>query len=161
MIEDVTVKRAPGFRVVSVPGPTYDEFTDEAFGELYKRLEAWLVKNGLKPKEWISHFYESPDSSPEQGRSEACISFVGNCSSSEGIEVKDIPGELVASFTTTLDRVETPEDVYERIYNWISRNGFSASGSRLVREVYRVDPWEAEASETQVEFQVPIKRAEQ
>ncbi len=158
MGEDIVAKEAPPFRGAFLEGPTYDKFSDEAFGRVYERLEEWLLAKGVKPKEWISHFYESPDSPPEEGRSEACISFEGTCSPSEGIDVMEVPAELVASYKTTLDKVESPEDVYEGIYRWISENGYVPTGSPYAREIYRSDPWETEASETEVEFQVPIRK---
>ncbi len=160
MVEDIVVRKAPAFTGAFLEGPTYDEFSDEAFGQVYKRLEQWLARSGLRPGRWISNFYGSPDAPGEQGRSEACVSFEGDRPPSEGVDVKEVPEELVATLTTTLDKVERPEDVYERMYQWIEEEGYSPTGSPFAREIYSVNPWETEASETEVEFQIPVKRSD-
>ncbi len=160
MVEEVVVKRSPRFRAVLIPGPTYKEFTDEAFGQLYERLEAWLDKNEVNPREWISYFYGDSEEFPEEGRSEACISIDGSCPPTEGIAVEDRPEELVASMTTTLDKVANPEEIYERIFGWIEKNGYTPTGPWFVREIYAVNPWKTAPEDTSVEFQVPVGKQE-
>lgn len=150
------MRKAAGFTTASLDGPTYDNFTDEAFGAIFKQLEAWMAAQDLKPLEWIAYFFDAPDEASEEGRSKACISFEGTAIPSGGVLIEEHPSELVATFKTTLDALDSPEPLYERMYRWIEENGYSPSGSAYVREIYAVNPWETTESDTEVEFQIPI-----
>ncbi len=156
MVDEIVVKESRGFIAASMDGPAYDEFTDEGFGEVFKELEAWMAARDLKPLEWIAYFFDAPDEASEEGRSKACISFEGDATPSGGVQIEEHASELVAAFKTTLDAVDGPEPLYEKMFRWIEENGYSPSSSAYVREIYPVNPWETPESETEVEFQIPI-----
>lgn len=159
MGEKIELKETSPLRGALLDGPSFAEFSDDAFREVYERLEGWMSERGLTPSKWISHFYDGPDEDPESGRSEACIVFEGEASPSGGVRVEELPAERVASLTTTLDRVDDPEAVYEKIYVWLGEQGLQAVGPLFVRELYDVNPWKAPEEEAQVEFQVPVRDA--
>ncbi len=160
MGEKIVLKETSPLRGALLEGPSYEAFSDDAFRQVYERLESWLARRELTPTRWIAHFYDAPDEAPEGGRTEACIAFEGEASPSEGVRVEELPVERVASLTTTLDRADDPEAVYEKIYAWLEEQKLEAMGPAYVREIYDVNPWMGPEEETHVEFQVPVQDAD-
>lgn len=155
--EEIGVDEVPGFQAACLPGPTYDAFSDDAFGKAFRQVENWLKDRDLPPARWIAYFYDAPEAPEEEGRSEARIAFEGEAESEGGVVVKREPPRLVARYATLLSEAEDPEAVYERLHDWINDSGYRPAGVYYVREVYDVNPWDADPADVRVEFQVPVE----
>ena len=156
----IVVDEGPTLRVACLPGPRYGQFHDEALRNVFRKLEGWLGSYDLTPGRWIAYFYDNPETEPEGGRSEACISFVGEAPPSEDVEVRKVPPVTVARYRTHLDRVGEPDAVYREMYAWINESRYLPTGDWFVRELYTLNPWEADPSHVEVEFQVPVSELE-
>lgn len=160
MTRHIVAAEGPTPRVACKPGPRYGEFSDEALRDVFRELEAWLGANDLKPSRWITYFHDNPETEPEAGGSEACVSFVGDAPPPEDMEVREVPPVTVARYRTHLDRVEDPDPVYRNMYAWVSASRYRPTGEWFVREIDSRDPWDAEPSDVEVEFQAPVREVE-
>ncbi len=150
----VQIKEAPAQMVLSIKTKTSMEKIAEDIGRLYERLFDHINQKAIVPAgPPMTLCYSPPGFELELA---ACVPVAKGAQGEGDMEIVELPGGLVAS-VIHYGSYEGIGKTYEKIYFWISENGYHPI--MPTREIYLVGrDVESDPSKYKTEIQWPVSK---
>lgn len=123
MIVERPAKKLVSYRVI---GP-YEKSIQEGF----RHLMAWSERHHQKHLEWLTLFYDNPETTPaERLRADTSVCVADNfmLDDAEGLTLQTLPGGTYAAYHTTIADGNFAKAWRDFYYHHIAESGYRADG---------------------------------
>jgi DNA gyrase inhibitor GyrI len=130
--------------------------------EKLESLMSWLLRAGhpYSAPPMGLHYDDPAKVAEDDLRGEVCLAVEEHCEPNEEVELKELPGQEVASLVAEPDA--DPASLYPQMWDWMSENGYSYVEGLPTRILYHfavADSDNESADLVSIEVQVPIEKA--